>query len=77
MSLAQRVSSTEGVERLVPAIDSQYSEVIRQVLSYDVFPPAQVKDQADHIAAYKVSTARRAGESSICYRENEHPTYVM
>jgi len=78
MSLAQHVSSTEGIDyqRLEPSIDPQYSstKVIRRVLSYDAFPPAQIEDQADHTAAYKVSTARRAGES-IVDRENEHPTY--
>ncbi|CZR59374.1 probable MFS transporter [Phialocephala subalpina] len=59
MSLAQHVSSIEGVD-LEPSADSESLHVVRRVLSYDAFPPSQIVDQADHQAAYKVSTARRA-----------------
>jgi len=75
MSLAQHVSSNEGVDRqlLEPSASPECSHVVRRVLSYDVFPPSQVEDQADHIPAYKISTARRAGKRTIVDREVEHP----
>jgi hypothetical protein len=70
MSLAQHVSSNEGVDRelLEPSIGPECVHVVRRVLSYDVFPPSQVEDEADHIPAYKVSAARRAGERTVVGR---------
>jgi hypothetical protein len=71
MSLAQHVSSIEGVDRnpLGSSSDSDYPALIGQVLNYDAFPPPQIEDKADHIAPYKVSTTRRAGESTLFDRE--------
>jgi hypothetical protein len=78
MSLAQHVSPNEGVDReLEPLIGPECTHVVRRVLSYDLFPPEHVEDQADHIAAYKVSTAKRAGKSTVVDRESEHPTYEV
>lgn len=58
MSLAQHVSSTEGIDRQELFIEP--SHVVRKVLSYDAFPPSNVADQAEHTAAYKVSARTRA-----------------
>ena len=63
MSLAQHVASTEGTDReWLEPIESGCPNLAGRVLSYDPLPPMQVEDQADHIAAYKISTARRAGK---------------
>jgi hypothetical protein len=63
MSLAQHVSSTEGADRewLEPLIDEDFP--LGRVLTYDPLPPLQVEDIADHVAAYKVSKTKRAGET--------------
>ncbi len=42
-------------------------------MSYYAFPPSQPEDQADHVAAYKVSTARRAGKSAVL--DVQRPSY--
>ncbi|KUJ19731.1 MFS transporter [Mollisia scopiformis] len=60
MSLAQHLTSIAGVERVEPSVDAVPTKSVHRVLSYDAFPPTQVEDQADHLAAYKVSTVRRA-----------------
>ncbi|KAE8441069.1 hypothetical protein EG329_005898 [Mollisiaceae sp. DMI_Dod_QoI] len=67
MSLAQHVSSIEGLDYqpVEPPSDAELTNVVRRVLSYDAFPPSQPEDQADHVAAYKVSTARRAVQVGI------------
>ncbi|KAH6661863.1 putative MFS transporter [Halenospora varia] len=62
MSLARHVSSIGGIDRQAPEppMDTESTKLIRRVLSYDAFPPSQAEDQADHVAAYKVSNAKRA-----------------
>jgi hypothetical protein len=77
MSLAQHVASTEGADRewLEPLAESE--NVFRRVLSYDPIPPRLVEDQADHIAAYKVSRAKRACESIAHNFRIEYPTYTL
>jgi hypothetical protein len=75
MSLAQHVSSIEGVDRhptewLSPD-DPEPSKAVRRILSYDAFPPSQNEDHLDHVAAYKVSATKRAGWSnSIISKKN-------
>jgi hypothetical protein len=67
MSLAQHVSSIEGVDRLPPATDAELegSKQVRRVLSYDAFPPPQRQEQTHHLHAYKISTTKRAGNNSV------------
>jgi len=67
MSLAQHVSSIEGVDRQPPSTDPELddSKQVRRVLSYDAFPPPQGPEQIHHLHAYKISTAKRAGENSV------------
>lgn len=76
MSLAQHVASTEGADRewLEPLIEPEH--VLRRVLSFDPLPPRLVEDQADHIAAYKVSKPKRAGEGIAEGLETEIPLTI-
>lgn len=63
MSLAQHVTSTEGVDLGYEPPDQEPTKQVRRMLSYDAFPPqpAQTQVQAENVAAYKVSTAKRLG----------------
>src|SRR4051812_45706329 len=56
MSLAQHVSSIEGVDKQELQIEP--SHTVRRVLSYDAFPPP-VEDLADHVPAYVVPSLQR------------------
>lgn len=70
MSLAQHVSSIEGADRQEPEDndlgDYQPSRAVRRILSYDVIAvPPSVEVHADHVAAYKVSAAKRLAQVAI------------
>ncbi|KFY48813.1 hypothetical protein V495_01017 [Pseudogymnoascus sp. VKM F-4514 (FW-929)] len=69
MSLAQHVTSVEGIDRQpfepLPVEGPETSQVVRRVLSYDAFPPSKAEDLTHHAAAYNVSTAKRAAQVSI------------
>ncbi|CZS96452.1 probable MFS transporter [Rhynchosporium agropyri] len=62
MSLAQHVSSIEGVDRQELLIEP--SHTVRRVLSYDAFPPP-VEDLPDHIPAYVVPSLQRTIQVAI------------
>lgn len=63
MSLIQHVSSIEGVDReLPPDVDDAPGKTVRRVLSYDAFPRPSEDDLQPSVAAYKVSTLKRAGK---------------
>jgi len=62
MSLTQHVSATEGTDRQPLLADPEDFKPIRQVLSYDAFPPPE-EEQNDHLAAYKISAFKRAGKN--------------
>jgi hypothetical protein len=74
MSLAQHVTATEGVDRdELQAADDECGEPTWRRLSYDAFAPAEsilsvvplpLNEPAPHIAAYKISPARRVGKDS-------------
>ncbi|KAF7538798.1 hypothetical protein G7054_g2576 [Neopestalotiopsis clavispora] len=69
MSLAQHVTATEGVDRENPFLDDDDCDIRSEPrwrrLSFDAFAPidpvacADVVDPVPHIAAYKISPARR------------------
>lgn len=71
MSLVQHVTTTEGVDREpVEQLgdEEEGDKALWRVLSYDAFAPAETVVEAQtepgpHIAAYKVSNARRVGKA--------------
>lgn len=69
MSLAQHVTSLEGVDRepIDADDDDELSKSTWRRLSYDAFAPVediyQEQEPLPHIAAYKVSNAKRIGSS--------------
>lgn len=77
MSLAQHVTATEGVDRENPFLDDDDCDIRSEPrwrrLSFDAFAPidpvacADVVDPVPHIAAYKISPARRIGKSHYTY----------
>lgn len=79
MSLLQRVSAFEGIDRDTPLQENEDHDVvapqhaIRRLLSYDVIAPPAIEAPAEvphvaHEAAYKVSTSRRIGEARTLVR---------
>ncbi|KAF3023604.1 hypothetical protein E8E14_012220 [Neopestalotiopsis sp. 37M] len=75
MSLAQHVTATEGVDRENPFLDDDDCDIRSEPrwrrLSFDAFAPidpvacADVVDPVPHIAAYKISPARRIVQVSF------------
>ncbi|KAK6084859.1 Protein FMP42-like protein 2 [Seiridium cupressi] len=69
MSLAQHVTATEGVDREDPQLfDDEFGEPRWRRLSFDAFAPIdhsalpEADPAAPHIAAYKISPARRIAQ---------------
>ena len=68
MSLAQHVTATEGVDRepIGQQDEEEASQSTWRRLSFDAFAPVenfyQEQEPKPHIAAYKVSNARRVGK---------------
>lgn len=66
MSLVQHVTAIEGVDREEQLDIEAGAEPTRRRLSYDAFRPIEdvllpAVDPNPHVAAYKISTARRVG----------------
>jgi len=63
MSLAQHVTETEGIDR--EPVEHEEESAWRR-LSYDAFAPVELdlreQEPEPHIAAYRVSAARRIGK---------------
>jgi hypothetical protein len=72
MSLLQRVTSIDGVDREPEPSYPERRKSIRRMISYDVFPQesAPTDEKPPEIAPYNVSTAKKIGECCLISRIN-------